>query len=118
MRPGKAKLGTLRSLAVEPVDRVATVSTEKTRSVKLALSKGRLVVSANSPDSGSASEEIEASYDADELQIGFNSRYLLDATGQVSGERIRLVFADSVSPTVMWDMNDSTALYVLMPMRV
>ena len=102
----------------EAVDRVATVSTEKTRSVKLALSKGRLVVSANSPDSGSASEEIEASYDADELQIGFNSRYLLDATGQVSGERIRLVFADSVSPTVMWDMNDSTALYVLMPMRV
>ncbi len=102
----------------EAVDRVATISTEKTRSVKLALSKDRLVVSANSPDSGSASEEIEASYDADELQIGFNSRYLLDATGQVSGERIRLVFADSVSPTVMRDINDSTALYVLMPMRV
>ncbi len=102
----------------EAVDRVATISTEKTRSVKLALSKGRLVVSANSPDSGSGSEEIEANYDAGELQIGFNSRYLLDATGQVSGERIRLVIADSVSPTVMRDINDSTALYVLMPMRV
>jgi DNA polymerase-3 subunit beta len=102
----------------EAVDRVATISTEKTRSVKLALSKGRLVVSANNPDSGSASEEIEASYESDDLQIGFNSRYLLDATGQVSGERIRLMIADSVSPTVMRDTGDSDALYVLMPMRV
>ena len=67
---------------------------------------------------GSGSEEIEASYDAGELQIGFNSRYLLDATGQVSGERIRLVIADSVSPTLMRGINDSSALYVLMPMRV
>ena len=102
----------------EAVDRVATISTEKTRSVKLALSKGRLVVSANSPDSGSASEEIEAIYDADDLQIGFNSRYLLDVTGQVSGERIRFVISDSVSPTVMRDTGDPSALYVLMPMRV
>jgi DNA polymerase-3 subunit beta len=102
----------------EAVDRVATISTEKTRSVKLALSKGRLVISANSPDSGSASEELEASYDADDLQIGFNSRYLLDATGQVGGEHIRFVISDSVSPTVMRDTGDSAALYVLMPMRV
>ena len=102
----------------EAVDRVATISTDKTRSVKLALSKDRLVVSANSPDSGSASEELEASYDAGDLQIGFNSRYLLDATGQVGGKRIRFVLADSVSPTVMRDTGDSAALYVLMPMRV
>ncbi len=102
----------------EAVDRVATISLEKTRSVKLAISKDRLVVSANSPDSGSASEELEVSYQAADLQIGFNSRYLLDVSGQVDGGRIRFVMADSVSPTVVRDTGDSSALYVLMPLHV
>ncbi|MFQ5783693.1 MAG: DNA polymerase III subunit beta [Alphaproteobacteria bacterium] len=102
----------------EAVDRVATISTEKTRSIKLALTKGRLVISANSPDSARASEELEVEYDAPDLQIGFNSRYLLDMAGQVDGEDIRFDMADSVSPTVMRDTADSSALFVLMPMRV
>ncbi|MFQ5958617.1 MAG: DNA polymerase III subunit beta [Alphaproteobacteria bacterium] len=103
---------------IDVVDRVATISTEKTRSIKLSLSKGGMVVSANSPESGSASEELPVEYDAQELQIGFNSRYLLDMAGQVEGECIRFVMADSVSPTVMRDTADPSALYVLMPMRV
>ncbi|MEE8273295.1 MAG: DNA polymerase III subunit beta, partial [Alphaproteobacteria bacterium] len=71
-----------------------------------------------SPESGSASEELPVEYDAQELQIGFNSRYLLDMASQVEGESIRFIMADSVSPTVMRDTADSSALYVLMPMRV
>lgn len=102
----------------DAVDRVATISTDKTRSIKLSLGRDRLVVSANSPDSGSASEEIAASYDASDIQIGFNSRYLLDMNGQMDGDRIRFLMADSVSPTVLRDPADSGALYVLMPMRV
>ena len=102
----------------DAVDRVATISTEKTRSVKLALAKGRLVISASSPESGSASEELAVDYDADEIEIGFNSRYLLDVTGQVDGERIRFSMADALSPTILRDTGDPGALYVLMPMRV
>ena len=102
----------------QAVDRVATIATDKTRSVKMTLSKGRLVMSANSPESGSASEEIEVSYDAGDLEIGFNSRYLLDVTSQVDGERIRFAMADPLSPTVLSDTGDSGALFVLMPMRV
>ena len=102
----------------DAVDRVATISTEKTRSVKLALAKGRLVISASSPERGSASEELAVDYDADEIEIGFNSRYLLDVTGQVDGERIRFSMADALSPTILRDTGDPGALYVLMPMRV
>ena len=52
------------------------------------------------------------------MQIGFNSRYLLDMNGQIDGERICFVMADSVSTTILRDPADSGALYVLMPMRV
>ena len=100
------------------VDLVATISTEKTRSIKLSLSHNRLVVSANSPDSGSATEEIPVDYDAADIEIGFNSRYLLEMAGQVDGENIRFLMADSASPTLLRDTGDSGALYVLMPMRV
>ena len=102
----------------EAVDRVATISTDKTRSVKLALDRNRLVISANSPESGSASEDLEVEYDGPELQIGFNSRYLLDVTERIDGDKIQFVMADSVSPTILRDSGDSVALYVLMPMRV
>ena len=100
------------------VDLVSTVSTEKTRSVKLTMSTGRLVVSANSPDNASAKEQLDVDYDAAELQIGFNSRYLLDVADQVDGDRIRFTMADAASPTLVNDSGDDAALYVLMPMRV
>ena len=94
------------------------MSTDKTRSVKLSLSKGQLVVSATSPDNASANEQLEVDYDAQDIQIGFNSRYLLDVAGQVDGERIRFSMADAASPTLVHDTGDDDALYVLMPMRV
>ena len=100
------------------VDRVSTVSTEKTRAVKLAMNGKSLVLSANSPDSGSATEEISVSFDADPLEIGFNSSYLIDVTRQLSGEGCRMYLSDSASPTIIQDAEDTSALYVLMPMRV
>ena len=100
------------------VDLVSTVSTEKTRSVKLSISAGQLVVSANSPDNASAKEQLEVDYDSDDIQIGFNSRYLLDVTDQVDGDQIRFTMADAASPALVNDSGDDAALYVLMPMRV
>lgn len=100
------------------VDRVATISTEKSRAVKLSLGRDLLTLSASSADAGSATEELEIAYDNTPLEIGFNSRYLLDITGQIESGTARFQMADGGSPTIVRDAQDATALYVLMPMRV
>jgi DNA polymerase-3 subunit beta len=100
------------------VDRVSTVSSERGRAVKLALSAGKLVLTVTNPDSGSATEEIEVEYDSDPLDIGFNSRYLLDIAAQIEGDVAVLKLADPGSPTLIQDKDSGNALYVLMPMRV
>ena len=102
----------------QAVDRVSTISTEKSRAIKLALGKNTLTLSATSPDASSAVEEIEVGYDSTPIEIGFNSRYLLDIAEQISGSDVRFLLADSGSPTVVRDAADESALYVLMPMRV
>jgi DNA polymerase-3 subunit beta len=102
------------------VDRVSTVSSERGRAVKLSVANGKLTLSVTNPDSGSATEEIEVEYGSEALDIGFNSRYLLDITGQIEGEKARLKLADPGSPTLLEDgeSDSAGALYVLMPMRV
>ena len=102
----------------EAVDRVATISTEKSRAVKLSVERGNLVLSAVSPENGSATEEIEVRYGATPIEIGFNSRYLLDIAEQIEGDGAQFAMADAASPTVVRDSADGSALYVLMPMRV
>jgi DNA polymerase III subunit beta len=100
------------------VDRVSTVSSDRGRAVKLSLTAGRLVLSVTNPDSGSASEELEVAYESDPIDIGFNSRYLLDIAAQIEGEAAILKLADPGSPTLIQDKEAKGALYVLMPMRV
>ncbi len=100
------------------VDRVSTISSERGRAVKLALSAGKLVLSVVNPDSGSATEELEVEYASDPLDIGFNSRYLLDIAAQIQGDAAVLKLADPGSPTLVQDKANRDALYVLMPMRV
>lgn len=100
------------------VDRVSTISSERGRAVKLQLSEGNLVLTVNNPDSGSATEELPVGYSSDPLEIGFNSRYLLDITSQLSGSETVFMLADPGSPTLIRDSAESGAIYVLMPMRV
>ena len=76
------------------------------------------MLSVTNPDSGSATEELEVDYAADALDIGFNSRYLLDIAAQIEGEVAVLKLADPGSPTLVHDRDAKGALYVLMPMRV
>jgi len=102
----------------DAVDRVSTISMEKGRAVKLNISSGKLVLTVNNPDSGSAEEEIAAVYEADPIDIGFNSRYLLDVAGQMKSSSMIFNLADAGSPTIIRDPGDEHALYVLMPMRV
>jgi DNA polymerase III subunit beta len=102
----------------QAVDRVSTVSSERGRAVKLSLAHGKLMLSVTNPDSGSATEEIEVEYGSEPLDIGFNSRYLLDIAAQLEGEAAVLKLADPGSPTLIQDRDAKGALYVLMPMRV
>jgi DNA polymerase-3 subunit beta len=102
----------------QAVDRVSTIASERGRAVKLSLTSGRLVLSVTNPDSGSATEEIEVAYEADPIDIGFNSRYLLDIAAQIEGDTAVLKLADPGSPTLVQDKDAKGALYVLMPMRV
>ena len=100
------------------IDRVSTISNEKTRAVKLAINGSTMTLSAQSPDSGSATEDIEISNDNTALEIGFNSKYLLDITAQISSDRCQMILADAGGPTIIQDTTDGSALYVLMPLRV
>ncbi|MDY8109648.1 DNA polymerase III subunit beta [Fulvimarina sp. 2208YS6-2-32] len=100
------------------VDRVSTISAERGRAVKLTLADSNLTLTVNSPDAGTATEELAVGYDSDDLEIGFNARYLLDVTSQLSGEEAVFVLADPGSPTLIRDDDDTSTLYVLMPMRV
>jgi DNA polymerase-3 subunit beta len=104
----------------DAVGRVAAISTERSRPVKLSMQRDRLELSASSPEQGTATEELDAervSYDAGPLEIGFQARYLNDITDQI-GEQVEFRFADGSAPTVVMDSADASALYVLMPMRV
>ncbi|MEM8665141.1 MAG: DNA polymerase III subunit beta, partial [Pseudomonadota bacterium] len=100
------------------VDRVSTVSSERGRAVKLSLADGALKLSVNNPDSATAEDELVVNFDADPLDIGFNSKYLLDITGQLNSENATFALADPGSPTLIHDGDAKKTLYVLMPMRV
>ncbi|GGL54729.1 DNA polymerase III subunit beta [Wenxinia marina] len=100
------------------VDRVATVSSERSRAVKLALDEDRLVLSVNAPDSGAAEEELAVAYGDERLEIGFNAKYLLEIASQVDRENAVFLFNSSGDPTLMREGSDTTAVYVVMPMRV
>jgi len=100
------------------VDRVSTISADKTRAVKMVLGKDKVTLTVVNPESGTATEELGANYTASPIEIGFNARYLMDITGQIEGKSVRFLLSDAGSPTVIEDTDDSRTLYVLMPMRV
>jgi DNA polymerase-3 subunit beta len=100
------------------VDRVATVSSERSRAVKLSLDEDRLVLSVNAPDSGAAEEELAVAYGDERLEIGFNAKYLLEIASQVDRENAVFMFNSAGDPTLMREGNDMSAVYVVMPMRV
>jgi len=117
-------MGNTRRLEVDAaefaqaVDRVATVSSERSRAVKLALDEDRMVLSVNAPDSGAAEEELAVAYGDEKLEIGFNAKYLLEIASQVDRENAVFLFNSAGDPTLMREGNDDSAIYVVMPMRV
>ena len=100
------------------IDRVSTVSMEKSRAVKLSLANNLMSLNVNSHDLGNASEDLEIDYNYDILEIGFNSKYLLDIASQIQGKEIEILLSDSASPALITDPDQDGVIFVLMPMRV
>jgi len=108
-------------LAAEPLGhalrRVAVLSTEQTRAVKLELSPGLLKLSSSNPDLGQAQEELDVDYAGEPVQIAFNARYLLDAIAVMGAKELRLSLQDPLSPARIVPTDDEDTLAVVMPMR-
>ena len=100
------------------VDRVATISAEKSRSIKMTLSQDNLSLVVDNPESGNAHEDLMVDYSADDLEIGFNAKYLLDVTNQIEGRDATFYLDSPASPALVKDSEDPGSLFVLMPLRV
>lgn len=103
---------------MQGVDRVSTIASEKTRAVKMSLDRDKVTLSVTSPENGLATEELPADYSSDGLEIGFNARYLMDILHEIEGDSVEVHLADAAAPTLLRENDKSSALYVLMPMRV
>lgn len=105
-------------LFAQAVDRVATISAEKSRSVRMALEPGKVVLTVRNMEAGQAVEELEIDYDGEPFELSFNARYLLDITDQISGESAEFRFGGPNDPALVLDPADVDVQYILMPLRV
>src|SRR4051812_17755628 len=83
---------------MQGVDRVSTIATEKTRAVKMALERDKIILSVTSPENGAAAEEVPGEYVSLPFEIGFNSRYLMDILGQIESDLVEVHLADAAAP--------------------
>jgi DNA polymerase-3 subunit beta len=105
-------------LFAQAVDRVATISAEKSRSVRMAIEPGRVVLTVRNMEAGQAVEELEVEYAGEAFELSFNARYLLDVTDQISAEQAEFRFGGPNDPALVLDPADADVQYVLMPLRV
>jgi DNA polymerase III subunit beta len=98
--------------------RVSLLAHEKSKGVKLALQKGTLTISSSNPDMGEAREEIDVDYDGEALEIGFNSKYLLECLSVMSSEKLEFLLKDRLSPGILREDGQKAHTYVIMPMRI
>ena len=98
------------------MDRVASVSLDKKDGVKFNLKKDILDLSVNNTNSGDGKETLAVKFDH-ELEISFNSRYLIDVASQLDGNSIELFLNDSGSPALIKDPGDFDSIFVVMPMK-
>ena len=92
------------------------MSLDKKDGVKFDLTKDTLNLSVNNSNSGDGKETLSVKFDSD-LEISFNSRYLIDVASQIDGEMIELYFNDTGSPVLIKDPGDFDSIYVVMPMK-
>ena len=99
------------------VDRVSVV-TERSRGIRLITDTNHVTIAASNAELGNATEELEARYEKEPIDTGYNFRYLLDILAQIKGEDVRFSLSSNATATVINDTSDNSAIYVLMPMRI
>ncbi len=115
------KFRTINSDLKNAIDRVSAVAINeeaKTKAIKLSVEDNKLKLSVQSQSRGSANEEIDINYESETVDIGFNSRYLIDICNEIDGDEIDISLLDSVSPAIILDKADENLFFVLMPMRI
>jgi DNA polymerase-3 subunit beta len=111
------------ALFAAAVRRVATISTDQSRAVRLLIEPGHMTLTVRNTDASQAVEELEAGYDGEPFDVGFNARYLLYVAGQISGKTVEFRFdertaaAGGLDPTLVLDPADAGVKYVLVPLR-
>ena len=115
-KENQKKLETDLKLFLNSVDRVASVSLDKKDGVKFKITKDKLDLSVNNTSSGDGKETLNVKFDHD-LDISFNSRYLIDVASQLDGDKIEIYLKDSGSPALIKDPSDFDSIYVVMPMK-
>ncbi len=103
---------------INSIERVASVSLDRKEGVKLLISKENVQLSVNSANSGEGNEVIKANFNSDNLNISFNSKYLIDIASEVEDKNLKMNFKDSVSPVLIEDASDKNSYYVIMPMKI
>ena len=104
--------------SIERVSAVAINEEAKSKAIKIFIDSNKLLLNVDSSSRGSAIEEIDVDYEQDKVEIGFNSRYLIDICNEIDGEKITLKLLDSTSPAIILDESDENLFFVLMPMRI
>ena len=100
------------------IERVTTVSSDRKEGLKMSISKDAVHLSVNSPNSGEGTESINAKFNANDLSISFNSRYLSDIASQIENESIVIILKDGGSPVLINDFSDKNSFHVVMPMKI
>lgn len=100
------------------MNRIAILSNEKYRGIRLTITPGNLSIQANNPDQEEAEEELSVNYDEDKIEIGFNVTYLIDVLNVLDSEDVHIKLKDSNSSCIISDRENSSSLYVVMPMRL
>ena len=104
--------------AIDRVSAVAINEETKSKAIKFSVDNNKLNLSVESQSKGSANEELDINYNSDKVDIGFNSRYIMDICNEVDGDEININLLDSVSPAIILDKTDENLFFVLMPMRI
>ncbi len=107
-----------REILRQAMSRIAILSNEKYRGIRLTLSSGNLSIQANNPDQEEAEEELQVDYNEADVEIGFNVTYLIDVLNVLNSEKVQVKLKDSNSSAIISDSKDDSSLYVVMPMRL
>ena len=103
---------------VNSVERVKSVSLDGKEGVKLSINKENIQLSVNSANSGEGNEIIKANFNSNDLNISFNSKYLIDIASEIEDKNLKMNLKDSVSPVLIEDASDKNSYYVIMPMKI